>query len=60
MLNYSNTINYKLFDFKLVITIIKVYNLINLFLLNFYITSICNFAKPLYIKVTRLTFKESA
>jgi hypothetical protein len=34
MLNYSNTINYKLFDFKLVITIIKVYNLINLFSLN--------------------------
>jgi hypothetical protein len=60
MLNYFNIINYKLFNLKSVITIIKVYNLINLFSLNFYITSTCNFARPLYIKVTRLIFKEGA
>jgi hypothetical protein len=58
MLDYSSTINYKLFNFKLIVIIIEVYNLINLFLLNFYIISICNFIKPLYIKVARLTSEE--
>jgi hypothetical protein len=60
MLNYSNTINHELFNLKLIITTIKVYNLINPFSLNFYIISMCNFSKPLYIKVTRLIFKGSA
>jgi hypothetical protein len=60
MLNYSNTINHELFNLKLIITTIKVYNLINPFSLNLYVTNTCNFTKPLYTKVTRLTFKEGA
>jgi hypothetical protein len=60
MLNYSNTINHDLFDFKLVIIINKVYNLINPFLLNLYIANTCNFARLLYIKVARLIFEKGA
>jgi hypothetical protein len=58
MLDYSGTANHELFDLRSVVTIVEVYDLINLFSLNFYVTSTCNFAGPLYIEVTRLISKE--
>jgi hypothetical protein len=60
MLDYSGTTDHELFNLRLVVATVKVYNLVNLFSLNFYVTSTCNFARPPHIEVARLTSEEGA